>query len=82
MQVNDDSTREAAAEALRRMGSKLAIRPLVQALGDQDKNVRYHAVVGLAEITGDKEHHPNLIDYKTAEPRYLEYWIEWAQTEH
>lgn len=82
LQAKDDVTREAAAEALRRMASRAAIDPLIQALGDQDKKVRYQAVVGLAEITGDKEHHPNLIDYDKDESRYLEHWKAWSPPQH
>jgi HEAT repeat protein len=76
--VKDDETREAAAEALRRIGSKSVIDPLVRALGDADKKVRYHAVVGLSEMMGDKEHHPNLILYAEDESKYLNYWRTWS----
>jgi hypothetical protein len=82
LQSKDDATREAAAEALRRIGSRSAIDPLVRALGDQDKKVRYQAVVGLAEINGDKDHHPNLIDYDRDESRYLEHWKAWSPPQH
>ena len=78
LKVKDDETREAAAEALRRIGSKSVIDPLVRALGDEDKKVRYQAVVGLSEMMGDKEHHPNLILYAEDESSYLNYWRTWS----
>jgi hypothetical protein len=78
LQVKDNETREAAAEALRRIGSKSVIDPLARALSDEDKKVRYQAVAGLSEIMGDKEHHPNLIEYSADESSYLEYWRTWS----
>ena len=43
--------RRSSAFALRRTGADAAISPLMKALYDNDRDVRYHAVMGLAEIT-------------------------------
>jgi len=78
LQMKDTNTRRAAAEALWRMHSKQSIDLLSRALTDEDQEVRYFAVVGLAETTGDKEHHPSRITFGESESRYLDYWKTWT----
>lgn len=74
----DVETRRSAAFALRNTGSRTAIDPLVRALGDSDQEVRYYAVIGLAEITGQSEWRPLLQGYQLQEQHYLSHWQEWA----
>jgi hypothetical protein len=74
----DVQARRSAAFALRNTGSLSATRPLAHALGDPDLEVRYYAVIGLAEITGDREWRPLLQDYQSQEQHYLSHWQEWA----
>ena len=53
--------RQAAAEALGRIGSKEAVPHLIEALKDEDWNVRFKAAEALGEI-GSKEAAPHLIE--------------------
>lgn len=71
--VNSE-TREAAAESLMRIASPSATVLLFRALWDDDKKVRYFAVVGLAQIKGDRAHTPNFPEFQTDEARYTNYW--------
>jgi hypothetical protein len=66
--------RRAAAHALRETRSDAAIRPLSAALNDSDQMVRYDAVLGLSEITGDLTHAPSVDTFKRDEKKYLAYW--------
>lgn len=72
-------TRRSAASALRRTGSANAIEPLTQALNDSDREVRYCAIIGLAEITGQYEWGPSVDLFRRDEQRYLAYWKEWVK---
>jgi hypothetical protein len=72
-------TRRAAASALWHTQSALAITPLIAALDDEDSEVRYSAVVGLAEITGQSDWRPNIFVFQSDQKRYLNYWKEWAK---
>ena len=79
LQSEDIETREAAAEALRHIGSPSVIDPLVRSLADPDKKVRYQAAAGLAEITGQRDWHPSLIEFSQHETKYLDHWAEWTR---
>ncbi|PYR78440.1 MAG: hypothetical protein DMF86_05845 [Acidobacteria bacterium] len=70
----DVDTRRAAASALRHIGSDAARPELARALNDADFEVRYYAVIGLAEITGDKTWRPSVDEFRHSEARYVEYW--------
>jgi hypothetical protein len=72
--------RQRAAAALRHMGAVGAIGPLIIALKDSDRRVRYEAVVGLAEITAQYEWAPSIEVFQKDEQRYLTHWREWART--
>ena len=72
--------RQRAAAALRHMGVVGAIGPLIIALRDSDRQVRYEAVVGLAEITAQYEWAPSVEVFQKDEQRYLSHWREWART--
>jgi HEAT repeat protein len=70
----DVRVRRAAAMALRNTKTKLAIDGLTLALEDGDAKVRYYAVIGLAEITGETEWRPSEKMFRANEGRYLRYW--------
>ena len=80
LNAKEDKTREAAAEALRHIGSPSAIEPLKRALSDSDQRVRYYAVVGLATIAGQKDYLPNIPDFQKNEAKYSDYWRQWSAT--
>jgi hypothetical protein len=77
--ASDVHVRRAAAFALRNTGSQLAIPALATALGDDDSKVRYYAVIGLAEITGQPEWRPLEEDFHADQARYLSHWLQWAE---
>jgi len=81
LRVNDKATREAAANALSHVVSDSIIEPLRQALSDPDRDVRYFAVVGLAKVTGQKEHLPNGLDFRSNEDKFTNYWRQWQPPE-
>lgn len=72
-------TRIAALHAMRATGARSAIPALIRALEDPDKRARYEAVAGLAEITGQSDMHPSLIDFRDDEEKYVRYWKNWAR---
>jgi hypothetical protein len=78
MQVPDLETRRASASALWHTHSRSAIPGLIQALNDEDFEVRYYGVVGLAEVTGESDWHPNMEVFRSDEARYLQHWHDWA----
>lgn len=71
-------TRRAAALALRNSGSAEALPALCRLLADSDLESRYFAVIGLAEIVGQKEWRPLEEDFKSSEDKYLQHWHKWA----
>lgn len=71
-------SRRSATFALRGTASNRAVPPLLVALGDKDFEVRYYAVIGLAEITNNVEWRPLEEDFRLHEQRYLTFWREWA----
>ncbi|HKQ72664.1 MAG TPA: HEAT repeat domain-containing protein [Blastocatellia bacterium] len=70
--------RRSSALALRRTGSDSAIDPFTKALYDNDREVRYHAVMGLAEITRQYSWAPARDKYDSNEQHYLNNWRDWA----
>jgi HEAT repeat protein len=77
----DVHARMGAATALGHIGSAEAKNALVSALYDSDSEVRYDAVIGLANIAGPKEGVwcPSREQYLADESRYLTHWREWAK---
>ncbi|MCA1568135.1 MAG: HEAT repeat domain-containing protein [Acidobacteria bacterium] len=71
--------RQSAAAALRHVGDETVIEPLLKALQDGDREVRYQAVLGLAIVTGKSDWSPSLDLFIKEEQRYLTYWREWAK---
>ena len=80
LRAGDVVTRRSAAAALRHVGDESVIKPLLLALHDGDREVRYQAVLGLAAATGQSEWGPSLDLFVSSEQRYLDYWREWAKT--
>src|SRR6266404_1262552 len=70
----DNRIRQSAAHALRETHSDAAVVPLSTALNDSDQMVRYDAVLGLSEITGDMAHAPSVDLFKRDPNKYLTYW--------
>lgn len=80
LRARDVRVRRAAAAGLRHTGAMDAISALSQALKDSDRDVRYQAVIGLAEITGQYEWGPSIDLFQRDENRYLTHWKSWAKT--
>jgi HEAT repeat protein len=77
----DSQVRRAAAAALRHTSADTAINPLSKALRDNDREVRYQAVLGLAQITAQPEWGPPLDLFEKKEEHYLNYWKDWVKTQ-
>lgn len=75
----DMHVRRNAVSALRHAHVEAAIGPLSIALDDSDHDVRYEAVMGLAEITGQDRWAPSIQLFARDEERFLTYWREWAR---
>ena len=73
--------RQAAAHALRDTRSQRALAALILGLYNSDFEVRYYAVIGLAEITGTPQWRPLESDFKARESEYLTYWKSWGATQ-
>jgi hypothetical protein len=72
--------RRGVAGALRGTRSSKALNGLARGLEDTDAKVRYLAVVGLAEITGDSAFRPSEARFKADEAHFLGHWRQWAQS--
>ena len=75
----DVFARRAAACALRNTSSPTAILPLKDALNDSDSQVRYYAVIGLAEITGSPAWRPLPEDFSKRESYYVQHWRDYPR---
>jgi hypothetical protein len=72
-------TRRAVAYALRHAGTKEAVPGLAVGLNDPDREVRYQAVIGLAELTEPEPGQeglwgPAVDKFEQDELLYLNYW--------
>lgn len=72
--------RRGAASALRNTKDPAAIKPLIKGLEDSDREVRYCAVVGLGDLTGQDEWTPAIDYFYKNEQMFLNHWREWAKT--
>jgi hypothetical protein len=72
--------RRGATFALMRMKSPKAVNALSKMLGDSDFQVRYNAVVGLADSMGENAWRPSLQEFKSDEIKYLSHWREGTRT--
>lgn len=73
--------RTAAARALWHIADAASTATLVRALQDAHHEVRYYAMRGLADITGQNLWGPSIPEFENDEGRYLQYWREWAKRE-
>jgi hypothetical protein len=83
MSSADAQTRRDAAGALRNIGTEAVIAPLSKALYDEDWEVRWMAVMGLAGVAGpdedDESWYPSHSAFKENEQHYLDHWREWVK---
>jgi HEAT repeat protein len=68
--------RRIATIALGQTHSRAAAASLTKALNDPDQEVRYNAVTGLAQVTGETDGMPSLEFFKQNEQHYLAHWRE------
>jgi hypothetical protein len=78
LQSRDPQVRVASAQALWHIASASSVRILTEALNDQNPDVRYYAIRGLADITGELQWGPSPGEYEEHETKYLSYWRDWA----
>ena len=78
LEAQQAETRRAAATALRQSGASAALKPLARALSDSDLEVRYNAVVGLADMTGQPDWRTSMEVFQSEEEKYLRHWRAWA----
>src|SRR5262249_51676525 len=81
LRSGDVLVRRAAAEALRNTASQGAVRPLVAALADPDRQVQYSAVIGLADITRQPEWRPLDEEFRASPQRYIQHWRDWGRAQ-
>jgi HEAT repeat protein len=78
----DVRTRQAALRALGHTKDAAAILPLFKGLEDGDANVRWYAVMGLAELAGEDDEggawYPDFKTFETNESLYVTHWETWA----
>ncbi len=66
--------RLAAARALKNIGTKRCVPSLRSLLGDSSGEVRYVAVIALADIYGMPKRHPSIPEFRKHEEKYTGYW--------
>lgn len=74
LEAPDTRTRQSAAIALRAARSETAVPALLLALNDEDLEVQYSAVMGLAELTGDWAHAPAFDVFRRTPAVFVDYW--------
>jgi len=80
LKTHDQQITRSVAIALRKSGSARALGPLSGLLDNSEQQVRYSAVVGMGEITGQDEWTPAFDEFHNHEAKYLVYWHDWAQS--
>jgi hypothetical protein len=80
LNMKEARLRRPIAAAIRSTKSQSAIDPLSSLLEDTDPDIRYVAVIGLAEITEQHEWAPAKDEFQNNEQRYLDYWKEWSKS--
>ncbi len=78
LRAGDSSIRTSAMEALWHIADPRATNVLVSGLEDPSRDVRYYAVRGLAEITGEIQWGPSISEFQEHEQQYLAHWREWS----
>lgn len=82
--VSDQSVdlRLAAVRALRDIGDRSCIIPLTRALSDSNQEVRYTAVISLADIYHLPQYHPSVTEFHRNESRYTLYFSKAGEQRH
>ncbi len=79
LRSSNSRTRHGAVSALRQMRVMEAVEGLVIALGDNNRDVRYQGVIGLAELNGQNQWAPDIGSFESDEQKYLDHWKEWSR---
>jgi hypothetical protein len=66
--------RWAAARALKNIGTPACLPALRALLTDDNQDVRYVGVIGLADIKGIPHMHPSITEFQAHEDKYISYW--------
>jgi len=74
----EPQVRAAAVEAVGHVSSSSSLNLLAQALHDPDSQVRYYAIRGLDDITGQPGWGPGPSEYEEHGDKYLQHWLDWA----
>lgn len=79
LQSNNFLLRRGVIRALRFMRDTSTVPCLVKALDDNDSEVRYNAVIGIAETTGKMEGGwgPAVSTFRSNETKYIQHWKNW-----
>jgi hypothetical protein len=77
--VNQELSR-AAAVALRQLHNSAAVPYLIDALNHPDQNIRYQAIMGLAELEPGVGPGPAYGLYQSHESEYIERWRRWWES--
>lgn len=77
IQSSNSALARAAVVALRQLHDRSTIPHLVAALDNADQQVRYQAVMGLAELEPGVNGGPAWSVYQSDEQRYLQMWKRW-----
>ena len=80
LQSSDPKVRVASTQALWHTASpsSISIAALAQALNDKNPEVRYYAIRGLADATGEQQWGPGPAEYEAHEAKYRQHWLEWT----
>jgi hypothetical protein len=63
---------------LHNIGTVSCLPGLITALRDEDKDTRYYAVIGLADIEGKPNQKPSMAGFDRNPSLYVDYWQAWA----
>ena len=78
LRSTDPQTRVAIAEALWHIADSHTMKPMLRALSDSERDVRYYAVRALADITGQQLWGPSIPEFQEHEAKYIQHWKQWA----
>lgn len=78
LQSSSPEVRVASAQALWHTASPASVGALAEALHDENPDVRYYAIRGLADATEQPQWGPSIAEYQGHEAKYLSYWRAWA----
>jgi hypothetical protein len=78
LETRDEQVVWSVAIALRQTRSADALEPLAELLSSDNVDVRYSAVAGMGEITGQDQWTPTAGEFRQHESNYLSHWRTWA----